>query len=86
MLEEKDRRELADIEQRLCAADPAFARRMSSTSLPCPFPTVSVLCVGAFLALPFVGLFLGPVAALVAVNVAAALVTTILVARRRRAR
>ncbi|GIE91419.1 DUF3040 domain-containing protein [Actinoplanes regularis] len=84
MLEEKDRRELAEIEQRLCAADPDFARRMSSTSMPCPFPTVSVLCVGAFLALPFVGLFLGPVAALVALNGTVALVAGILVNRRRR--
>lgn len=79
MLEEKDRRVLADIEQRLCSADPAFARRMRSPDSP--FPTVFVLCVATFLSLPFLGLFLGPRAVLLAINVTAAVVMIILVFR-----
>jgi hypothetical protein len=79
MLEERDRRALADIEQRLCAGDPGFARRMRSS--PCPFPTLSVLCVAAFLALPFVGLFLGPRAVLIAMNVTAVMVMVVVVSR-----
>ncbi|BCY08304.1 DUF3040 domain-containing protein [Actinoplanes sp. L3-i22] len=82
MLEEKDRRVLADIEERLCAGDPAFARRMRSA--PCPFPTLSVLCVVAFLSLPFLGLFLGPGAVLLAINVTAAVVILVLAFRGRR--
>lgn len=84
MLEETDRRVLADIEQRLSTADPEFARRMSAA--PCPFPTVSVLCVAGFLSLPFLGLFLGPRAPLVAINVTAALVMIVLVVRSRASR
>ncbi|MFC3990793.1 DUF3040 domain-containing protein [Actinoplanes siamensis] len=84
MLEEKDRRALEDIEQRLCASDPAFARRMGSPSVP--FPTVSVLCVLSFMSLPFVGLFLGPRAVLVAINATAVVVMMVLVWRARASR
>ncbi|GIF13694.1 DUF3040 domain-containing protein [Actinoplanes teichomyceticus] len=84
MLEEKDRRALADIELHLCADDPEFARRMRADDRR--FPTVSVLCVLVFLTLPFVGLFSGPGAVLVTVNVAAVVVTTILLIRGRRRR
>ncbi|WP_436535118.1 DUF3040 domain-containing protein [Actinoplanes sp. HUAS TT8] len=84
MLEEKDRRVLADIEERLCAADPAFVSRMRSPD--CPFPTVSVVCVAGFLTLPFLGLFLGPRAALVAINVTAAVVMLVLLRRVRASR
>ncbi|WP_189331447.1 DUF3040 domain-containing protein [Actinoplanes ianthinogenes] len=84
MLEERDRRVLADIEQHLSAGDPAFARRMRSGGPPaCPFPTVSVLCVGAFLSLPFLGLFLGPRAVLIAINVTAAVIMVVLLCRHR---
>ena len=81
MLEEKDRRVLADIERRLCATDPAFARRMRSGAAGCSFPTVSVVCVLVFLALPFVGLFLGPRAALIAIDVTTIVVMTIMAVR-----
>ncbi|GID65516.1 hypothetical protein Acy02nite_33970 [Actinoplanes cyaneus] len=82
MLDERDRRVLADIEQRLSAADPAFARRMRAPD--CPFPAVPVLAAGAFLALPFLGLFLGPRAVLVAINVMAVAVMIVLVFRSRK--
>ncbi|MFI1994091.1 DUF3040 domain-containing protein [Actinoplanes sp. NPDC020271] len=84
MLEEKDRRALADIEQQLHATDPGFARRMSAA--PCPFPTVSALCVATFLAMPFLGLFLGPRAVLVELDVAATVVMIVLVSRAGAAR
>ena len=82
MLEEKDRRVLADIEQHLSAGDPAFARRMRADAVPaCPFPTVSVLCVGTFLSIPFLALFLGPRAVLILLTVTAVLVMTVLLSR-----
>ncbi len=84
MLEEKDRRVLADIEQRLCVADPDFARRMRAPDRP--FPVVPVLCVTGFLALPFIGLFLGPRAVLAAINVIAAVVMIVLLYRVRASR
>jgi hypothetical protein len=84
MLEEKDRRVLADIEQRLCAADPDFARRMRAPDRP--FPAVPVLCVAGFLTLPFIGLFLGPRAVLLAINVIAAAVMIVLMFRIRASR
>ena len=83
MLEEKDRRVLADIEQRLCAADPDFARRMRAAPAGGRFPTLSVLCVATFLSLPFLGLFLGPRAVLIALNVTAAVVLIVLAWRSR---
>ncbi|WP_160165911.1 DUF3040 domain-containing protein [Actinoplanes sp. OR16] len=83
MLEEKDRRALEDIEQRLAAGDPAFVRRMSEPPRR-PFPTLSVLCVAVFLVMPFVGLFLGPTAALIVADLAAVTVVVVLVLRHRR--
>jgi hypothetical protein len=76
MLGERDRRVLADIEERLRTGDPAFARRMRPA--PAPFPALSLVCVAAFLALPFLGLFLGPRAVLPAITVTAVLVMLIL--------
>ncbi|KUL22437.1 DUF3040 domain-containing protein [Actinoplanes awajinensis] len=81
MLEEQDSRVLADIERRLCSTDPAFARRMRSGTGGRAFPAVSVVCVLAFLALPFVGLFLGPRGALLVLDAAAILVMVILAVR-----
>ncbi|WIM99368.1 DUF3040 domain-containing protein [Actinoplanes oblitus] len=82
MLEESDRRVLADIEHHLSAGDPAFARRMRSGDPPaCAFPTVSVLCVGTFLSTPFLGLFLGPRGVLIAINVTAVVILLILLCR-----
>ncbi|MEU8240865.1 DUF3040 domain-containing protein [Actinoplanes missouriensis] len=86
MLEEKDRRALAEIEQRLAAGDPAFAARM--TARPAtpgrPFPVLSVLGVVVFLTMPFVGLFLGPTAALIVADLAAVTAVAVLVMRHRR--
>ncbi|WP_433832164.1 DUF3040 domain-containing protein [Actinoplanes sp. CA-015351] len=86
MLEEKDRRALAEIEQRLVTGDPAFARRMRARRAPRdrPFPIVPLLLVTVFLALPFVGLFLGPTAALIVADLAAVTVVVVLVLRHRR--
>jgi hypothetical protein len=83
MLEEKDRRVLAEIEQHLCAGDPAFARRMRCGAPACGFPALSVLCVAAFLTLPFLALFLGPRAVLLAINFTAAAVMITLLVRGR---
>ena len=80
MLNEREARALDDIEQRLRTSDPAFARRMTAR----PFPAVSVLCVAVFLALPFVALLRGPRAALVTADVAAIVVTVILIRRQMR--
>jgi hypothetical protein len=85
MLEEKDRRALEEIEQRLSAGDPAFARRMSEPPGR-RFPGLSVLCVLVFLAMPFVGLFFGPAAALIIADLAAVTVVVVLVLRHRRDR
>ncbi|MFC7534855.1 DUF3040 domain-containing protein [Actinoplanes sp. GCM10030250] len=81
MLDEKDRRALADIEQRLRADDPAFARRMNATTVRGSFPAIAVLCATVFLALPFVALFLGPKAALILIDLAAVAVVVILACR-----
>ncbi|MEU4688923.1 DUF3040 domain-containing protein [Actinoplanes sp. NPDC023714] len=83
MLEEKDRRALEDIEQRLAAGDPAFVRRMSEPPRR-PFPFLTVLCVAVFLVMPFIGLFLGPTAALIVADLAAVTVVVVLVLRHRR--
>jgi hypothetical protein len=83
MLEEKDRRALEEIEQRLAAGDPAFARRMNEIPTR-PFPALSVLCVLVFLSMPFVGLFFGPTAALIIADLAAVTVVVVLVLRHRR--
>ena len=84
MLEEKDRRALDAMEQHLRAADPAFVARMTAGPAGRPFPTIAVLCAVVFLSLPFVGLFLGPTAALVTADVAAIAVVVILARRHRR--
>ncbi|MEV6301910.1 DUF3040 domain-containing protein [Actinoplanes sp. NPDC051861] len=81
MLDERDRRALEDIEQRLCSDDPEFARRMSATTIPCRFPVVPALCVMLFLALPFVALFLGPRVALVLADIIAVTVVVLLAYR-----
>ncbi|GLY02119.1 MULTISPECIES: DUF3040 domain-containing protein [Actinoplanes] len=83
MLDESEARALEDIERRLCS-DPRFVRRMRGPGPLRPFPTVSVLCLTAFLALPFVALFGGPQAALIHADVAAVLVVTVLAWRHRR--
>jgi hypothetical protein len=49
MLDEKDQRALADIEERLRVADPAFAERMSRPPAP-RFPVLSALLLAVFLA------------------------------------
>lgn len=81
MLEERDRRALEDIEQRLTEEDPEFARRMNGTLR---LPIIPVLCMTVFLTLPFVALFLGPAAALVIVDVTALSVILLLAVRRAR--
>ncbi|BAL89134.1 hypothetical protein AMIS_39140 [Actinoplanes missouriensis 431] len=86
MLEEKDRRALAEIEQHLAAGDPAFAARMTAPPATPgrPFPILSVLGVVVFLTMPFVGLFLGPTAALIVADLAAVTAVVVLVLRHRR--
>ena len=81
MLDERDRRALEDIEQRLCSDDPAFARRMSATTIGCRFPVVPALCVMLFLALPFVALFLGPKVAMIVVDVTAVTIVVLIACR-----
>ncbi len=81
MLDERDRRVLEDIEQRLTEDDPDFVRRMSGSLR---LPIIPVLCMTVFLTLPFVALFLGPTAALITVDATALLVLLILAIRRAR--
>ncbi|SDS35251.1 DUF3040 domain-containing protein [Actinoplanes derwentensis] len=83
MLEERDRRALADIEQRLAVEDPDFVRRMDGAVR---LPLIPVLCMTVFLTLPFVALFLGPAAALITVDLTALLVILLLAVRRARRR
>ncbi|HWS39277.1 MAG TPA: DUF3040 domain-containing protein [Actinoplanes sp.] len=83
MLEERDRRVLEDIEQRLAVGDPEFARRMSGDVR---LPVIPVLCMTVFLTLPFVALFLGPAAVLITLNVTALLIITLVAIRRIRRR
>ncbi|GAA4950197.1 DUF3040 domain-containing protein [Actinoplanes utahensis] len=81
MLEERDRRALADIEQRLAAEDPDFVRRMQGDR---PIPLIPFLCLAGFLALPFVATFLGPTAALILADVVGVAVVALLAYRHLR--
>jgi hypothetical protein len=83
MLSPADRSRLREIEAQLTAHDPGFVARMRTPEHLPPFPIVTVLCVGFYVAWPFVALLAGPTAALVAGLVFAAAVVAVAVARRR---
>ncbi|WP_157432776.1 MULTISPECIES: DUF3040 domain-containing protein [unclassified Actinoplanes] len=79
VLEEKDRRALAEIENELTVADPGFARRMRRGDGE--LPAVAASCVLAFLAMPFTALLFGPAAVLVVVNIAIAVIMLVVASR-----
>ncbi|GAA1646403.1 DUF3040 domain-containing protein [Actinoplanes couchii] len=83
MLEERDRRALEELEQRLAAEDPEFARRMSGAVR---LPVIPVLGMTIFLTCPFVALFLGSAAGLLTVAGTATMTVTLLLVRRARRR
>ncbi|MEV6302810.1 DUF3040 domain-containing protein [Actinoplanes sp. NPDC051861] len=86
MLDDKERRILADLERQLTAGDPGFAARMGGTESPRPFPTITVLLVLLFLAFPFVMLLSGWFGMVIALDVFALAVAGVLISRRRRSR
>ena len=87
MLDERERRVLAEIERGLSRKDPAFAIRMRATGEDRPAPTVLALCISLYVALPMVMLLFGWVAAVVTLDAFAVVIAVVLARRRsRRAR
>ncbi|GAA3348417.1 hypothetical protein GCM10020358_66850 [Amorphoplanes nipponensis] len=82
MLDERDRRALAAIEQELSRQDPVLAARMGGPDRP--GPTVLALCASLYVSLPMVTLLFGWVAAVIVFDVFAVLLALVLVRRRRR--
>ncbi len=82
MLDERDRRALADIEQGLSREDPTFAHRMRGSGEDRPAPTVLALCASLYVLLPMVMLLFGWVAAVIVFDVFAAAIATVLARRR----
>ena len=74
MLNDDDARVLRELERQLSLRDPRH----------CPFPTVPVLCVLLFLAVPMVSLLFGGAGLLVTCAVFAISVSTVLFRRSRR--
>jgi hypothetical protein len=86
MLDEQNRRALAQIEQGLARQDPHFAVRMRTQGEDRPFPTVLALCVSLYISLPMVTLLFGWIAGVVTLDLFALLLAVVLVRRRRRGR
>jgi len=84
MLDEQDRRVLAEIERALSRQDPALAARMRAQGEDRPFPTVLALCILLYVMLPMVMLMFGWIAALVTFDVFAVTVAVVLAWRRLR--
>jgi len=82
MLDERDRRRLAEIESGLSRQDPAFAARMSAGGEDRPAPTVLALCISLYILLPMVMLLFGWVAAVVTLDVFAVVIAVVLARRR----
>jgi hypothetical protein len=85
MLEEGDRRVLAEIERGLSQQDPAFATRMRTAGEDRPAPTVLALCISLYVSLPMVMLLFGWVASVLTLE-AFAVVIAVVLARRRGSR
>jgi hypothetical protein len=84
MLDEHDRRVLAQIERGLSRQDPALAARMRGQRENRPFPTIFVLCVVLYVLLPMLTMLLGWIAALVTFDVFAVVIALVLARRSRK--
>ncbi|MEV6348233.1 DUF3040 domain-containing protein [Actinoplanes sp. NPDC051851] len=85
MLDDNERRALAELEQRVVQADPEFAARMSSDpGDERPFPTIPVLCALLFISTPLVMLLFGWPGVVIAIDLFAASLAVTLIRRNRR--
>lgn len=86
LLDEQDRRALAEIEQRLSGQDPQFpTRRQDTAGRDNPVPTVLALCASLYVLLPMVSLLFGWGAVVITFDLFAVALAIVL-ARRRIAR
>ncbi|WP_433719134.1 DUF3040 domain-containing protein [Actinoplanes sp. CA-051413] len=85
MLDDRERRVLAEIERGLSRQDAAFASRMRTAGEDRPAPTVLALCISLYISLPMVMLLFGWVAAVFTLE-AFAVVIAVVLARRRSSR
>lgn len=86
MVNDKDRRAFADLEQRVLLSDPEWAAR-SAVHSPGPdagFPTLAVLCAVLFVLVPPVFLLFGRLGLLLAVYAFFTAVVAVLIRRHRR--
>ena len=86
MLDERERRVLAEIERGLSRQDPSFAAVMRAQGEDRPFPTVLALCIGLYVSLPMMMLLFGWIAALITFDAFAVAVAVVLVRRSLRQR
>jgi hypothetical protein len=84
MLDERDRRVLAEIERGLSRQDPAFAARMHAEREERHAPTVLALCASLYISLPMVMLLFGWVAAVMTLEAFAVAIAVVLARRRSR--
>ena len=84
MLDERDRRVLAEIERGLSRQDPGLAALMRAQGEDRPTPTDLALCVCLYVSLPMMMLLFGWIAALVTFDVFAVAIAVVLVRRRLR--
>jgi hypothetical protein len=85
MLNDEDRRTIAELEHRIHLSDPAFAARMTGTpAAEAPFPVVAVLCAALFILVPPAMLLFGWPGLIVVVDLFLAGLTVVLVRRHLR--
>ena len=81
MLDEHDRRALAEIERELSRQDPTFATRMAGPGEDRRFPTILALCVSLYVLLPMVMLLFGGRATMLVFGVFALVIAAVLARR-----
>ncbi|WP_433795188.1 DUF3040 domain-containing protein [Actinoplanes sp. CA-252034] len=84
MLNDDDRRTIAELDRRFHMSDPEFAARMAGTPAEVPFPAVAVLCAALFILVPPAMLLFGWAGLVVVVDLFLAGLVVELVRRHRR--
>ncbi|MEU4158231.1 DUF3040 domain-containing protein [Actinoplanes sp. NPDC026670] len=84
MLNDDDRRTIAELERRIHLSDPDFAARMDGTHRDVPFPVVAVLCAALFILVPPAMLLFGWPGLVVVLDLFVAGVVVVLVRRHLR--